>query len=80
MVDVESLVTIGGAAFSSALSVSGLGWWLRGKFTQVDNNSQARWLDHEEKDQNRHEDNLKKFSGIAVALAQLGWRNGTSGH
>lgn len=34
------------------------------------------WLrDHEEKDQIRHEDNLKRFETIAITLARLDHRN-----
>lgn len=71
------------------IAIWALGWWLRGQFQQVKDASDARWMTvkdaldekydlHERQDQKRHEDNLKQFGRIYVALAQLGWRNGGS--
>jgi len=40
--------------------------------------STREWLNHhEEKDQDRHEENLRRFEKISVALARLGSDNGT---
>lgn len=53
--------------------------WLIDNFKglRTDLNAQAHqtqsWLrDHEEKDQNRHEENLNRFERIGIALARLG--------
>lgn len=41
-------------------------------------NKYTTWLsEHENKDQNRHEENLYRFEKISVALARLGSTNGT---
>lgn len=65
-------------AIVSALSVGSvwtLGWWLRGQFNKIDSRSEARWMEHESKDQGRHEDNLRRFGNINAALASLGWQS-----
>lgn len=74
MIDVSTAVTV----LSPAGSVLVLGWWLRGRFEAVDNRSEARWIEHESRDQARHEDNLNRFADIRVALTSLGWRGGGS--
>lgn len=51
----------------------------RGEFATLSENMRAVFDEHEEKDQGRHEDNLRKFSDIRYALGIMGWRNGT-GH
>lgn len=60
--------------------------WLIDSFAQLrkDLATQAtntfEWLrDHEEKDQTRHEENLKRFERISIILAQSG-HNGSSLH
>lgn len=81
---ITTLLAVGGPM----LSVAALGWWLSGRFRKVeiaqrdklDELSQLHreQLDaHEEKDQERHEDNLERFRTISVSLAQLGSSNGT---
>lgn len=83
----ETIATIGATAVAVVFSIWGLGWWLRGKFQEIKDYGDKRWLrvsqmftqkvdDHENQDQQRHEDNLNRFMRIEVALAQLGWRNG----
>ena len=56
--------------------------WLGDKFDKLSraiqetNNTTQIWLrDHEEKDQERHIDNLHRFEKIAIALAKLGSDN-----
>jgi len=58
--------------------------WLGDKFEHLaksiheNNKTTQDWLmEHEEKDQDRHIDNLYRFEKIAVALAKLGANNGT---
>lgn len=71
---IEALI----AALVSLGSVAGLGWWLRGEFRKVEK-AQSNILDvHEEKDQKRHEENLDRFAQIKIALARLGYRNGSA--
>lgn len=67
-----------------------LGWYLRGKFSDVKDAGEKRWQvlkealdrkydEHEVRDQKRHEDNLGEFRKVYIALTQLGWRNGIGG-
>lgn len=44
---------------------------------RVDEANQVMFQVHEDKDQERHEENLYRFEKIAVALAKLGSSNGT---
>lgn len=83
MLDVITLVDIDALAKFSELampvaSVCGLGWWLRGKFEQVDNRSEQRWLTHEGADNARHLENLERFRRMGNALVSLGFKNGNS--
>jgi hypothetical protein len=71
-----SIINAALAIFGSVASVAGLGWWLATQFRRVES-AQRKILDaHEDKDQERHEENLGRFAEIKVALARLGYRNG----
>lgn len=57
--------------------------WLTSSFTALKGDikenatTYTKWLSsHEDKDQNRHEENLRRFEKISVSLAKLGSDNG----
>lgn len=56
--------------------IVGLGWWLRSQFSDTKKELYEAYEQHEKQDQSRHEDNLREFAKVFVALAELGWRNG----
>ncbi len=90
-VDVVSVIaTMGGAIMQFAVPLGVFGWWLSGRFRNIEERQREQierlakegreHLDkHEEKDGERHEDNLERFRTISVSLARLGASNG-SGH
>lgn len=55
-------------ALGAPSAVAGLGWWLRGKFTEVKESAEARMSLHEKQDQRRHTQNLVRFSKINQKL------------
>jgi hypothetical protein len=59
-------------------AVAALGWWLSGRFRNIERTQAAVLYAHENEDQKRHEENLLRFSDIKEALARLGYRNGSS--
>lgn len=63
------------AAGSCIASIACLAWWLAGRFRAVENIARETLDAHEEKDQLRHEENLKRFGDISVRLAEMR-RNG----
>mgnify|MGYP001609687870 CR=1 FL=1 len=69
---IETLI----AMLVSLGSVAGLGWWLRGEFRKVEKGQGAILDAHEAKDQERHEENLERFTQLKIGLARLGYRNG----
>jgi hypothetical protein len=72
--DLPPIVNTIIALLGSAASVAGLGWWLSGRFRSIET-AQRKMLDtHEDKDQERHEENLERFSQIGIALAVLGYK------
>lgn len=60
-------------AFTAA---AGLGWWFSGRFREVEHRQQTALDVHEDRDQSRHEENLKRFEKVSVGLAKLGLKNG----
>lgn len=68
-----------GAAITAIVSINTMFLkWLINKFDKLSEGiidlaktHQKQIDDHEEKDQNRHEENLKRFETIAVALTRL---------
>ena len=74
--DIVPIITATAATITICGTIGGLGWWLSGRFRRIEV-SNATMLDtHETKDQERHEENLERFSKISVALARLGYKNG----
>lgn len=66
------LVAAAGLAGTAVIGALRFVWWLRGQFQAVKDAGQTRWEtvketfekkvdDHETKDQERHEDNLRRF-------------------
>lgn len=86
--DVISMVTsMGSAVMQFAIPLAAFGWWLSGRFRAIEDRQRDQidrlakegreHLDaHEEKDGERHEDNLERFRTISVSLAKLGASNG----
>lgn len=80
-----SIAPIAGACITVVVGVNGLLIrWLTASFnglrSEIKENGQSytKWLiNHEDKDQNRHEENLHRFEQISVALARMGSSNGT---
>ena len=71
---IELAKVIGGPS-----AVAGLGWWLRGKFTEVKDAAEERMKLHEVQDQGRHQQNLVRFARINMKLGIYD-PNGTNGH
>lgn len=76
--NLASIVTI-------MVSVAGATWWLSSKFRcmeevgrTIERNTQDILIEHENKDQQRHIENLKRFEKISVALARIGASNVTT--
>ena len=74
--DIAPIVTVAAAIGGNAVALVGLGWWLSGRFRKTENIHREMLAAHELRDQERHEENLGRFSKISVALAQLGHKNG----
>lgn len=72
----EAISAIVGAIVGPFISVSLLGWWLRGQFADAKDSAALNLAEHEQRDQARHEDNLQRFGVLNVALARLGYKNG----
>lgn len=82
--DAVAWITLGGVCFTIAVTVIGsavkLVWWLGEKFREV-NRTQSEALtaheekmegllnDHENKDQERHEENVVRFTAIETVIA-----------
>ncbi len=64
------------SAYGGPVAIAGLGWWLSGRFRCIERAQSAALDKHETEDERRHVENLKRFEKIAVALANLGHRNG----
>ena len=47
-----------------------LGWWLRGKFQDVKDDSRKNLDLHEAKDQGRHEQNIQRFVRLETKSGQ----------
>lgn len=60
---IELIKLVGGPS-----AVAGLGWWLRGKFTDVKESAEQRMTLHERQDQGRHQQNLVRFAKINMKL------------
>lgn len=78
MVIEAQILTAAATVVSCAGAVAGLGWWLSGRFRKVESGQRTILAAHETKDQERHEENLERFRLISVALARLGYRNGSA--
>jgi len=60
---IELFKIVGGPA-----TVACLGWWLRGKFSDIDETSKAQLNSHEQEDERRHRQNLVRFAKINMKL------------
>jgi hypothetical protein len=60
---IEILKLIGGPS-----AVAGLGYWLRGKFSDITASSKAQLASHELDDERRHRQNLVRFAKINMKL------------
>lgn len=65
-----------GGAIGAAVTCVTIAWrlreWLSGKFGMVF----ERIDENRKKADDRHEENLRRFERLRVALAELGWRSG----
>ena len=57
---VELLKIVGGPS-----AVAGLGYWLRGKFSNIEESSRNQLATHEHQDERRHRQNLVRFARSA---------------
>lgn len=63
----QLLVMAGGPA-----AVACLGWWLSGKFRDMERANTQALATHENEDQRRHLENLGRFGTLNVRLARMG--------
>jgi hypothetical protein len=68
----QSLLTIFAAVAGSWSAMGTLGWWLSGQFRKTEARATQALASHEALDNQRHEDTLKNFGRIYVALARKG--------
>lgn len=54
--------------FGGPSAVAGLGWWLRGKFSSIEESSKEQLATHEVQDERRHRQNLVRFAKINMKL------------
>ena len=76
--NILPIIAAAAATVTICGSIGGLGWWLSGQFRKVEKGQEIILDAHETKDQERHEQNLERFRGISVALARLGYKNGSA--
>lgn len=60
---IEILKVFGGPS-----AVATLGWWLRGKFSNIEESSKEQLATHEHQDERRHRQNLVRFARINMKL------------
>jgi hypothetical protein len=77
-VEFGPIITAVGGTFTICGSIAGLGWWLSRQFRKVEKGQETILDAHEAKDQERHEENLERFTQIKIALARLGYKNGSA--
>jgi hypothetical protein len=70
---IEMLKIVGGPS-----AVATLGWWLRGKFSSIEESSKAQLATHEHQDERRHRQNLVRFARINMKLG-IGDANESNG-
>lgn len=81
MLDIDTLAKIAEIS-TPILSVSGLGWWLRGKFNSGEKHTNNVMAAHEVVELSRfkdiftmtrqnHTENLRNFRAVAVAIAKI---------
>lgn len=68
----EVIIATAAGVITIVTSVGGLGWFLRDKLSDLKGALETKLDDHEVQDQGRHEDNLRRFGQVNVALARLG--------
>lgn len=62
--EIVEWIKIGGGP----TAVATLGWWLRGKFTDIADSSKAQLAVHEKQDERRHRQNLVRFAKLNMKL------------
>jgi len=62
--DLLELIKIAGGP----AAVAGLGWWLRGKFSDIVDSGKEQLMTHERDDERRHRQNLVRFAKINMKL------------
>lgn len=87
-IDINTITTMMAVA-GPVGSVFVLGWWLSGRFRRQELAQRDRMDEladaqrkqlatHEDRDQERHEENLERFRTLSVSVAQLGASNGSA--
>lgn len=74
---LDATITLGQVVsiVTGIASIGGLGYWMAGRFRAIEHLADAALDRHETKDQLRHEENLRRFESVSIALARLGWRS-----
>lgn len=61
---------------SATTPVAFLGWWLKSQFDKVEKATARALVEHEKIDQERHEENLNRFTNISISINNLRRPNG----
>ncbi len=62
--DIVEIIKLAGGPSA----VVALGWWLRGKFTEIAQVSREQLDSHEKQDERRHRQNLVRFAKLHMKL------------
>lgn len=62
--EIVELIKVAGGPTAVAF----LGWWLRGKFSDIVESGKAQLVLHERQDERRHRQNLVRFAKINMKL------------
>lgn len=68
----DQVLTIFAAVAGSWSAMGTLGWWLSGQFRRVEERARVALAAHEALDQQRHDDAMRNFGRVYVALARRG--------
>jgi len=74
--NTELTLTAVAAVLASFSSVASLGWWLSGQFRKVEMKTEETINKHEKVDQQRHDENLRNFQRIYMAMSRARLFNG----
>lgn len=69
-------LTLFNTSLPTMAMVAWLAWHLNSKFHKIENDLKTLVATHENQDQQRHLENLERFSDLSVGQARLGLLNG----